>query len=511
MTKATAAEKKAKRTAARSRPVTEVSSDLKIKTQQVKDARFEEAKQAFADIPNQGGQIDAKDITAAKKRYWADVDDPNLRREFEAQFPETMKSLNQLEGDVSLEALNSVLSKFSNESVGTSMKPQMIDDFKETIYGVLDQIEGASPARKAAAKIYRDYQTDFGSKSQTGRALKQADEAYSQSVTRTKGAGAGTRAEQSRATGGATDVLSDEALVAKFNEENIDQMTGELRTTAIKNFQKLYGAQMSDDMTKQFDKMRKTGISLEDAKKGVIAAEKEVQALDKSIAGTFASTGGTEREIVNAARVAMTPKVGKDVTANLKQLLKTVDQAGPEAKQHIQRAFMNDFEGLITTDKGKFKLKPNSLKEFKARRSTYEKSGLYTPDQMQVIEDSLVEGQKIYMHEYGPALARLPDPEKRVAEILAALTGAKVGALAFGSPLIGAALGRRYATKQLRAMGTDKARKIAFELTMNPEKFKEIIINLNKHGISDAYIEMNIKELFKRAAASGRTIPIGED
>lgn len=514
LTKTTTAERKAKRTAARSRPTTEVSSDLKKTTQKIKDDRFAVAKQAFDDIPNEGGKIDATDITAAKKKYWGDIEDPHLQAEFESQFPETMKSLARIEkegGDVSLEALNAVLSKYSAESVGTSMKPKMVDDFKESIYGVLDNIEGASEARKAAAKIYRDYQTDFGARSQTGKALKQADEAYADVVTKTKGRGAGTRAEQSRVTAGATDELSDESLRSKFNAEHIDQVTGELKPNAVKTFQKQYGDQMSPELTKEFDKMRKTGISLEEAKKGMTEAEKQVAAIDKSGAGRFASTGPEQREIVKAAEDIMSTATGKNVTKKIEELLKTVEKADPSAKQHIQRAFMDDFENVITTKKGDFKLDSESLKEFRARRGAYEKSGLFTTKQLDTLEDSLVEGQKIYLHEFGPALAKLPPPEKRVAEVLAALAGAKVGAMAFGSPLIGAALGRRYATKQLRAMGTDKARKIAFELTMNPEKFADIITKLNKHDISDAAIALNIKELFKRAAMGGRAEVIGDE
>ena len=200
----------------------------------------------------------------------------------------------------------------------------------------------------------------------------------------------------------------------------------------------------------------------------------------------------------------MTPEPGKDVAAGVRELLDSV-KGNPQATEDIQRAFMQNLTNSVTKDGA---LTQGGLEQFKQLRPIMESSGLYTPKQLQTIEDGLVEGQKMFLHKDAKKLGKLPPEEKRVAETLAALTGAKIGAMSFGSPLIGAALGRKFAVNTLKELGPKKIQKIAFEFSMNPERLVKYTDKLNDASLSDVEKANTIVDMMAAALSAGRIAPI---
>lgn len=222
----------------------------------------------------------------------------------------------------------------------------------------------------------------------------------------------------------------------------------------------------------------------------------EIKALEASPAAVF---GGNEPEqLLKAAESAMKGKGAKKTPiADLKDILKG---APPADKENIRRTFMKSFMNSVSDADGI--LTQGSLKAFQKNRPIYEKSGMFTPAELQNVEDGLVEAQKLYLGTNSKALAALPPERRRLLEVVSALVGAKVGAAAFGSPLIGASLGRRFAKERLAAFTTEKTEKLAYELSVNPKKFEDILKRLDVDtGEKEA---MGILErLMVRAGATG--------
>jgi hypothetical protein len=298
-------------------------------------------------------------------------------------------------------------------------------------------------------------------------------------------------------------------LRSLFNKTAIDPDTGKLTTTGAKTFAKNYKDQLATFPALKAD-VEKAGRSARSA----ALREKDAVKAESSIAAQFGDTADIAGEVVASAKKVINNKKG-DRVENMKTLLRSVEDS-PSAKEDVRRAFMDEFQNSVTTTgpTGRVNLKQDAFNKFKANRDVYEQSGLFTKGELDRIADGFAEGQKLFLHKDAARLTKLPDEQQRVAQITAALVGAKVGAAAFGSPLIGAALGRKFATTQLQKMTGDKAKKIAYELTTNPERFAEIVNRLKDPGISPAEIQKGLKELFAKAgqtAVAGRTGLMSEE
>ncbi|GAG30733.1 unnamed protein product, partial [marine sediment metagenome] len=90
-----------------------------------------------------------------------------------------------------------------------------------------------------------------------------------------------------------------------------------------------------------------------------------------------------------------------------------------------------------------------------------------------------------FLHQDARRLASLPPEKRRVLEVFSAIAGAKTGAAVFGSPLIGASIGKKAAKDVLAQMTDKQARRLAFELTTNPEKFVEQVNRLKQGDLTN--------------------------
>ena len=467
----------------RQKSTVDVSTGLHKATAQIRDESFAAVKKKWDKIGNP--TTDAGVVIEYVDDYFKTLN-PNLSRTLKKEFGEAYTNIKGLKGDVDFKTISGIISRISKDSVNMSGEAkQHIDAVQDALYDALGGT--AEGARKKAALAYKDHMQKFGSRSQIGKALDKPEGEFGANVVTGGDKGASKRAELLRTTGGVEDVAkrSDDFLRAEFNTKYVDA-DGKVKQSGVDAFTRRYGEQLSPKLTAELKKVRETG------------------AIDKSLT---AELGATD-DILSTAKSAMTHKKGVNRVDKLTELLADVDQSTPQAREDIRRMFADDMHNTVTKDG---KLSQDGLTKFKRNRDVYEKSGLYTKKELDTIEEGMVEGQKMYMHEDAKILGKLPAEEKKVAEVLAALGGAKIGAMAFGSPLIGAALGRRFAVTSLRKMGTEKINKITFELMMNPQKFVDEVARLNKPGLSDKETASAIADLLAAAASASRTAPITED
>lgn len=235
---------------------------------------------------------------------------------------------------------------------------------------------------------------------------------------------------------------------------------------------------------------------LSEAQQGVRQAKQQAEALRRE--GTrrqkaverSASAKFAEYEPSQTIRAAKGAMSGKTPTDDLREILNAT-RNNPQAREDIRRAFMDDFVNTITKDGD---LKHDALDTFKKRRKVYEDSGLYTPEELDRIEAGMTEGQKLAAYD-ADKLAALPPARRRLLETISALAGAKVGAMAFGSPLIGAALGRRFAVEKFKNVTDENIKQLAYEMTANPEKFIEQIDRLSDPSITPERVNTVLEEM----------------
>lgn len=209
---------------------------------------------------------------------------------------------------------------------------------------------------------------------------------------------------------------------------------------------------------------------------GKTKVKSQKAAIEASPTGRFANP--ETHQHVAAVKEAM--KGGQPVKS-IKQILKGTE-ANPQAREDIRRAFMSEFTNSVTSGKGTKKgmLTNEALDKFKLRRDVYEQSGIFSKGELDQVQKGLEEGRKVFLGVGVKDLAKLPPDRRRLLEVVAALAGAKTGALAFGSPLIGASLGRRFAKEKLAAFTTEKSRDLSYQLSVNPQKFMDIVNKLGK-------------------------------
>ena len=229
-------------------------------------------------------------------------------------------------------------------------------------------------------------------------------------------------------------------------------------------------------------------------------AEVEINALDRTPAGKLAATdaGGVDEVIKTIARGGTTKNRSKALT----ELLDSVKN-NPQGKKDIKRAFAKMFRNTFDADGG---LNMKGKEDFDKMRKVYEDSGMFNKAELENFDKAIKEGQKLYM-DTGKLPVQLPEGAQPLAETLAALVGAKIGAFAFGSPLIGAALGRKATTKMLKAISSERLNDLAYELMVKPEKFGELIPKLKQVNLTQKEFDSILGEMFnimRAPAVAGR-------
>ena len=99
-------------------------------------------------------------------------------------------------------------------------------------------------------------------------------------------------------------------------------------------------------------------------------------------------------------------------------------------------------------------------------------------------------------------MAKLSPVKRRVASMVAALVGAKAGAALFGSPLIGANIGRKTTTSMLDSLTNKRADELAEQLLTNPEKFAELGAKL-KVSAADMTVKQKKEAIMELLAVAG--------
>lgn len=502
------AEEEARQTFADAPDTLEAGRALTRTTQTASDNSFNAVKKKWAELDKLDATIPAGDLQQGYKQSLRKElkGDDNLIRAFEKDFPLTVERINSLEGDVSLGALSNVISLLSKESRGTSSAPEVITAVKEALYKT---IEKGSDLRKAAARDYRTHMETFGPKTQVGKALKQDEALAGELLIKPKAAGAVSLAKTIEATNSAKE--AQDVLRDTFRKDAMK--TGEIDPKAAAKFQSNYEQHLKlpgmETLRAEVEQAVSRADALRTTTKAAEAAEKEgktaLVALKQSPLGKYAASGETYDEAIAAARRSVSPKSGQDLLEGLTTLVDST-KGNKSAFDDIRRSFADDFFSKAFDPKGRLKSgsKVGGLTQFKRKRDLYEKSGMFTKQELDNIETQFTEAQKMFLGEDGKRLLDLPPRERRVQQAIAALVGAKVGAQAFGSPLIGAALGRKFATDQLSKMTDAKASKLAFELSTNPDKYLEWINKLKKPDASVAEIQRDMSGFIEAAMAGAR-------
>jgi hypothetical protein len=429
-------------------------------------------------------------------------------------FPATFEAIADLGDEVDLDDVSDIISIMSSESrqikagSKTGSGLQHVEGMKEALYAALDTSKkGAATARSKAAQAYKQHMETFGDRSAVGKAMKSEEDIVAEKLIKPNPAGASVLKKTLESTGANAEAAN--VLRSRFREEVLD---GNVTPAA---FEKKYREHLKikgmEDLKTQVDESVSTADALRRSTQDLSAAEtqaaKDITTLEKSDIGILGATGTSKREVVAAAKRAMAPAKGKDVAGELRKMLKGVGD-NPQARDDIRRAFAEEFSNTITKDG---RLSKSGYDTFKQKRSAYEDSGLFTTKELDNIEKSLVEGQKLFMGDDVIRLKALPPEKRRVSEAVAAIAGAKVGAYTFGSPLIGAAMGRKFAVEQLNKMSSEKARKLAFELSTNPDKYVKWIDKLTNVNASPKEIDSALVEMFDAALAGARSQAVGDE
>lgn len=489
-------------------------------TRSVQTARYNAIKEEWAEIT--GGTPIAKTDVLDEIREFESGLTTLEKAKVREDFSGTFRLIDRLDDDVPLEDLNLTLSQLSSEaralSTGTKTgaSASKVKELQDALYSAMARSskEGVSEARRKAAANYRAYMTEFGKASDLGKALDDNPEAFSAFVLQAGPKGAGRLRAGLEAAGNDTEVLvaAQNALRSKFRNDAFKD--GAINPSTAVNFEKKYRDHLNlpgmEPLKAEVDQALTRAQALRQTTAETTAAvregEKAVEALQKSPTGVFAATGQTTDEVIAAAKNIASAKGGRDRIANMRTLMSDLAD-NPQAIEDVRRAFAQDLVNSVTKDGV---LSTDAYRTFRQRKEFYEKSGVFTADELNNIDDMMAEAQKMYALDSGKKLARLPAERRRVAEALTGLVGAKVGAQAFGSPLIGAAYGRKFATDWLQSVTTDVADRLAFDLMTNPDQFAGIIQRLQQPGLTPVEIDGLLRQLFNAAEAAYRTNELGD-
>lgn len=447
------------------------------------------AAKMFDQLPD-GGKIKPDDIKIYWDDYWKGaVNDPVVRKQFEKAFKSTMDDYNLIQdagGKVSIEALNGMLSTMSRES-GTVLNKSAtrhVEGLTEYMYNVIDTVApGMGGKAEEARTFYKGLMQKFGSHTKVGKAIDAREFEAGKTLLKTGETGAANIVDLKKAAPGS---MKDAENYYRAVVNKATLKDGTVNENAIKSF-----LHNNTEMLEQFPKIKTEAESLlasakqtKAAQTGVKTAEKDVVSIraeqlrdtataEKSAAAKFGRQGEDTVAIRKQVKRILSPKESANRTEDIKTLIVNAKQRSG-GMDDLQRTFVDEMETAFKTNsKGKLtkQVQEGSIDKFKQNRQAYEDSGLLNKAQLDGIEKGLETGDMMYAHATAKSLAELSPTQRKMAEAVAALFGAKVGALAFGSPLIGAAIGRKTAVDYFKKIGTKNIEKIAGELLADPDKY----------------------------------------
>ena len=486
---------------------TQASTALKITmAKKAKESKGRMAD-AWSELP--GGGVGPEELKRSVNKFYAGLGENSTKR-FKQSFPKTSGAIDNIRTEVvedgpplenvTVDDISEIISIFSSErqairsgtTTGVGLKPERVDGFQDALFSALEGgTEGPiREIRENAAAVSRDYFRDYGPSSRLGRSLDSTDtKDFAESYLSGGDAGVVRRDELNALGGEDAAGQMDDYLKADFAASKVDD-AGNYTKSGVDSFERKYSEQLSPELKGKVDILRDTTVKRD-------AAKEASKNLESSVVGKFAAGAGDAEEIVKRANNIM--KVGgKNRSTELRTLMDSVGD-NPEARNNIRRTFMDDFVNSVSKDG---ELTQKSYETFKKRRKVFQDSGAFTKEELDNIESGLQEGQKMFLHQDAKRLASIPAEKRRVLEVVSAVGGAKVGAMAFGSPLIGAALGKKAGRDALSQLTNVQARNLAFELATNPAKFVEQIDILKRGDLTVDEFGKVLKEMAKKAGTA---------
>jgi hypothetical protein len=453
----------------------------------------------WAEIGNP--QMTGDDVLAGAKGAFSGMLD-YTKAELKRQMGDAWQAIERMGGEVGgvpnmvdFEGMNAAisgLSKASSDMPGAAK--QVVGKVIDALY---DSLGGpAGTARRKAADTYKQHMDKFGPKSTTGKLLDAEPEEFGTKLIGGKDAGlAKTRAVQ-EATGGGAELAAqqDDVIRGAFNQMQINPETGRVSPQAINSFIKQYGDQMSPTLRAEIDAAQAAGRGSEQA--GTVAKElrKEAGAADRTTAGKFADTDDATIDIIKRFDEVMKP--GGKRSERLKELIEATG-GDAQALEDLRKAGIDRLSAHITDDAGGLTVK--ATEKFLQDRQALEASGLYSKWELDQIQEGLKTGEKKFLHDLAKKRPKAVAAENEIFNALAALGGAKAGAYAFGSPLIGAAIGRRIASKMAKRVSSDQAEAFAYEMSVNPEIMLDMLKKFKGKKPNAEVVGQIVDEMVARA------------
>ena len=324
--------------------------------------------------------------------------------------------------------------------------------------------------------------------------------------------GAGNTASLMNATGDRVGPELDNFLRAQFNNKYVDKTTGLIKPESVNQFKKQYGNQLSPELAAELEAAQKASQATQNVTGTVVPeaqtrakllrseGESAAKAVEKTPAYRLGNVGTDPADV--AAEFGKVMRPGKDRIKNLKSLIASTD-GDPKALEDLRAAAMESFTTkLYDQDTGVFRGKV-AADRLNQNKNVYLESGLFDKEHITNMERAVEQGKKLNMHKNSAGLKRLPAETQRVLEGMAALVGAKGGALAFGSPLIGAAIGRKAMVKFVSSITTEQSKKLAYEMATNPEQFKPILERLKASNMNAEAVNLAMKAIINTVARTG--------
>ena len=504
LTKAREAERKALQGTGQVGSTTETSSRLARSTGKIREEAKAAASQKWADIGNP--EIPVAEIKSGLNSYFNNMN-PERAKILKEGLGKGYKMLDRLEGNPDFETLSAIMSQLSKDSVKkmSGAARTSMGDINNILYEAMGVNAGG--ARGEAAQAWKKYMTDFGPSSTAGKALKKPGMEFGSTVAGTGDTGASRASTLMDATEGRVGAELDDFLRSKFNQAHVDQATGLIKPDAVAQFERQYGNQLSPTLRAELKAAQDASTATATASKVTVPeaeakakllrsdAGKASKAVEKTPEYKLGQVGEDPADV--AAEMSKVMRPGKDRVKNVKSIIKSTG-GDPKAMEDLQAATIDSFNNGLYSDKGEF-LADKAKKRFALNKDVYLESGMFDQATIDNIERAIKEGEKLAMHKNAAGLARLPAEKRPVLAGLAALVGAKGGALAFGSPLIGAAIGRKAMVSLVSSMTTEQARKLAFQMSVNPEQFKPMLERLAKSNRTADDVAQAFKRIINTA------------
>lgn len=371
-----------------------------------------------------------------------------------------------------MSAAISGLSKASQDMPGSAK--QVVGKLTDALY---DSMAGGQAAgkRRDAANVYKQHMEKFGPRSTVGKLLDAEPEEFGKKLIGGGDAGLAKTRKLQEATSNTAPVgpglpnakvaaQQDDVIRGAFNKMKVNPETGRVAPESINAFMRQHGDQMSPALREEILGAQQAGRAGQEASEQAKILRKEVTDADRSTAGKFANTDDAEFDVIKRFDEVMKP--GGKRSESLEELIEATG-GNKQALEDLRKAGIDRLSSHITDDAGGLTVK--ATEKFLRDRQALEASGLYSKWELDQIQEGLKTGEKKFLHEMAKKRPKVVAAENEIFNGLFALGGAKTGAMAFGSPLIGAAIGRRIASKMAKRISSDQAEAFAYEMSVNPE------------------------------------------